>query len=390
MIVKRETQEEREQAYIAPYGIRAKDTRGRVHKEEECPYRTAFQRDRDRIIHSRAFRRLEYKTQVFAYYEGDHYRTRLTHTLEVAQIARSVAQYLGANEELTHAIALAHDLGHTPFGHAGEEALHTLMKDCGGFEHNAQSLRVVDLLEARYPDFPGLNLTYETRCGIIRHSTVYDQAPEHVAVEFMQTRQPSLEAQLVSLADEIAYNCHDIEDGLRSGFFDETDMSELDIWNKAVQVIRERYPHVDRDTLRYQCIRALIDMFIRDLVGSTEQRLTTNGYRSPDEIMNAEEATATPSTQMQEWKSHLNRFLHSRFYTHHKIMRMQYKAMRLLKDLFQEYVSRPSQLPPGVQKRISENEDPLERVVCDYIAGMTDRFALDEHRKLFLPYEYSS
>jgi dGTPase len=264
------------------------------------------------------------------------------------------------------------------------------MKDRGGFEHNAQSLRVVDLLEARYPDFPGLNLTFETRCGIIRHSTVYDQAPEHVAAEFLHNRQPSLEAQLVSLADEIAYNCHDIEDGLRSGFFDETDMSELDIWRKAVHVIRERYPNVDRDTLRYQCIRALIDMFIRDLVAATEERLARNDFRSPDDVMNAEEPTATPSPQMQEWKHHLNRFLHSRFYTHHKIMRMQYKAMRLLRDLFEEYVSRPSQLPPGVQKRISENQDPLERVVCDYIAGMTDRFALDEHRKLFLPYEYSS
>jgi dGTPase len=390
VIIKRETQEQRERAFAAPYAILAQDSSGRVHDEQECPYRTAFQRDRDRIIHSRAFRRLEYKTQVFAYYEGDHYRTRLTHTLEVAQIARSVAQYLGANEELTHAVALAHDLGHTPFGHAGEEALHLLMKSHGGFEHNAQSLRVVDVLEARYPDFPGLNLTFETRSGIIRHSTVYDHAPEHALEEFMGSRQPSLEAQLVSLADEIAYNCHDIEDGLRSGFFDELDLSGLDIWNNAAQIIRDKHPHVDRDTLRYQCIRALIDMFIRDLVNATEERLSANNFQSPSEIMDADLPVATFSPHMQTWKAQLNRFLHSRFYTHHKIMRMQYKAMRLLTDLFEEYVSRPSQLPPGVQKRIAENQASLERVVCDYIAGMTDRFALDEHRKLFLPYEYSS
>jgi dGTPase len=388
VIVKRSTQEERERAYLAPYAIRAQNSRGRVHQEEECPYRTAFQRDRDRIIHSRAFRRLEYKTQVFAYYEGDHYRTRLTHTLEVAQIARSIAQYLGANEELTHAVALAHDLGHTPFGHAGEEALHGLMRASGGFEHNSQSLRVVDVLEARYPDFRGLNLTFETRSGIIRHATVYDHAPEHVIKEFLDGAQPSLEAQLVSLADEIASNCHDIEDGLRSGFFDEHDLAELDIWQNAARLIKDRHPHLDRDTSRYQCIRLLIDSFIRDLVSSTEERLSEGDLQSPEQIIHATLPTATFSPAMQAWKEQLNRFLYTRFYTHHKILRMQYKAVRLLGDLFHEYLSHPSQMPPGVQKRIAEEDEPLERIVCDYIAGMTDRFALDEHRKLFLPYEY--
>lgn len=388
MIMKRATQESRERSFLAPYAMLSENSRGRVHPEEECPYRTSFQRDRDRIIHSKAFRRLEYKTQVFAYYEGDHYRTRLTHTLEVAQIARSVAQYLGANEDLTHAIALAHDLGHTPFGHAGEHTLHELMEDNGGFEHNSQSLRVVDVLEARYPEFPGLNLTYETRCGIIRHSTAYDRAPEEVVSEFLSESNPSLEAQIVNLADEIAYNCHDIEDGLRSGFFDESELSELELWNHVTRILREKYPALDRDTFHYQCVRLLIDMFIRDLVQATEERLESGDFQAPEQIMSADGPVAVFSPQMQRWKEHLNKFLHSRFYTHHKILRMQYKANRLLRDLFQEYVRRPSQLPPSVQKRISENLNPRERIVCDYIAGMTDRFALDEHRKVFLPYEY--
>jgi len=388
VIIQRATQEERERRFLAPYALLSEKSKGRVYSEEECPYRTSFQRDRDRIIHSKAFRRLEYKTQVFAYYEGDHYRTRLTHTLEVAQIARSVSQYLGANEDLTHAIALAHDLGHTPFGHAGEHSLHDLMRENGGFEHNSQSLRVVDVLEARYPEFSGLNLTYETRAGIIRHSTVYDQAPAHILKEFMVEPQPSLEAQIANLADEIAYNCHDIEDGLGSGFFDETDLSQLDLWKEVTRIIREKHPNLDRDTFRYQCIRLLIDTFIRDMVKETEVRLVDNHFTKPADIQNHETATAAFSPRMQQWKQELNHFLHTRFYTHHKILRMQYKADRLLKDLFREYVGRPSQLPPGVNRRITAGNDSPERIVCDYIAGMTDRFALDEHRKLFLPYEY--
>jgi dGTPase len=388
LILLRTTQEERERSYLAPYALLSQNSKGRVHPEEECEYRTAFQRDRDRIIHSKAFRRLEYKTQVFAYYEGDHYRTRLTHTLEVAQIARSVAQYLGANEDLTHAVALAHDLGHTPFGHAGEMSLHALMEDHGGFEHNCQSLRVVDHLEARYPDFPGLNLSHETRSGIIRHTTQYDRAPDEVISQFMADPQSSLETQIVNLADEIAYNCHDIEDGLRSGFFGENDLSQLDLWNEVTRVINERHPGLDRDTFLYQCIRVLIDTFIRDLVQQTEVVLSSVGFESPEQIANHDNMVAGFSSQVQKWKSELNEFLHSGFYTHHKIMRMQFKADRLLEDLFREYVRRPSQLPPSVQKRISEDKEPLERIVCDYIAGMTDRFALDEHRKLFLPYEY--
>jgi dGTPase len=388
VIVSRADQERKERTFLAPYALLSQDTKGRVYPEEECPYRTAFQRDRDRIIHSKAFRRLEYKTQVFAYYEGDHYRTRLTHTLEVAQIARSISQYLGANEDLTHAIALAHDLGHTPFGHAGECSLQGIMKEHGGFEHNSQSLRVVETLEARYPDFPGLNLCYETRSGIIRHSTVYDHAPEQVVKEFLNLPQPSLETQTVNYADEIAYSCHDIEDGLRSGYFDETDLAELDLWNEVTERIRTRYPKLDRDTFRYQSTRKLIDTFIRDVLNATETFLADRSFSSSEEIMEASEPAVRFTPRMSEWKKKLNKFLHSRFYTHHKILRMQYKANRLLSDLFHEYVKRPSQLPPGVQKRIARNEDPLERTVCDYIAGMTDRFALDEHRKLFLPYEY--
>ncbi len=388
MISTRSAQERRERAFFAPYALLSEKSRGRFHPEKECDYRTAFQRDRDRIIHSKAFRRLEYKTQVFAYYEGDHYRTRLTHTLEAAQIARSIAQYVGANEDLAHAVALAHDLGHTPFGHAGEQALHNLMADHGGFEHNSQSLRVVDVLEARYPDFPGLNLAYETRSGIIRHRTSYDHAPEAGIEEFLSTPQPSLETQIVNLSDEIAYNCHDIEDGLRSGFFNENDLADLKLWDQVSRLIRERHPNLDSDTFRYQCIRVLIDTLIRDLVTTTEEVLSTEGFTDPLAIMNHTTEAARFSPTVQAWKLELNEFLYTRFYTHHKILRMQFKALRLLTDLFTEYVTRPSQLPPGVQKRIAAAEASLERIVCDYIAGMTDRFALDEHRKLFLPYEY--
>lgn len=388
MIIDRNVQEKREREYLAPYAFLSENSVGRQWPEHECIYRTAFQRDRDRIIHSKAFRRLEYKTQVFAYYEGDHYRTRLTHTLEVAQIARSVAQYIGANEDLTHAIALAHDLGHTPFGHAGEKSLHHLMEGFGGFEHNRQSLRVVDLLETRYPDFPGLNLTFETRSGIIRHTTRYDQAPEETLSQFVTTPEPALEAQIVNIADEIAYSCHDIEDGLRSGFFTESDLAELDIWSEVKRLVTEQLRLLDEDTLRYQCIRFLIDLFIRDVLSRTEQLLTNLNVTTPAQIMAASENVVSFSDRMKNGKTQLDGFLYNKFYTHYKIMRMQYKADRLLSDLFREYVQRPFQLPPGVQRRINEAGESIERIVCDYIAGMTDRFALYEHRKLFLPYEY--
>ncbi len=388
MIVKRSVQEQRERSFLAPYASLSENSKGRVYDEYECPFRTAFQRDRDRIIHSKAFRRLEYKTQVFAYYEGDHYRTRLTHSLEVAQIARSIAQYLGANEDLTHAVALAHDLGHTPFGHAGEHALHELMKSHDGFEHNSQSLRIVDHLEARYPEFPGLNLTFETRAGIIRHCTVYDQAPEAILTVFLSDPQAGLEAQIVNYADEIAYNCHDIEDGLTSGFFDESDLQTLELWNEVTGVVSQRYPALDRNTFRYQAIRILIDTFIRDLLSSTEEELVSGNFQAALDISLAATPVVRFSPKMQQWKKDLNHFLYSHFYTHHRIMRMQFKANRLLTDLFREYVERPSQLPPGVKKSIDKEQDSIERIVCDYIAGMTDRFALNEHRKLFLPYEY--
>ncbi|MDD3471234.1 MAG: deoxyguanosinetriphosphate triphosphohydrolase [Syntrophaceae bacterium] len=388
MLISREIQEKREREFLASYACLAQKSLGRLRFEKECKFRTSFQRDRDRIIHSKAFRRLEYKTQVFAYYEGDHYRTRLTHTLEAAQIARSIAQYLGANEDLTHAIALAHDLGHTPFGHAGEQALHALMRDFGGFEHNRQSLRVVDSLETRYPDFPGLNLTFETRSGIIRHSTIYDNAPEEDLKDFSNTPQPSIETQIVNRADEIAYSCHDIEDGLRSGFFEETDLEELELWTFITSIVKEFCTLSDKDTFRYQCIRILIDRLIRDLVDRTNENLERTLVNSPEAVMNLEFALVNFSKKMLGWKKQLDEFLYAKFYTHHKLMRMQYKANRLLTDLFTEYVERPFQLPPGVQKRIKEGTEPRERIVCDYIAGMTDRFALNEHRKLFLPYEY--
>ncbi|MGC8658073.1 MAG: deoxyguanosinetriphosphate triphosphohydrolase, partial [Desulfomonilaceae bacterium] len=250
------------------------------------------------------------------------------------------------------------------------------------------SLRVVDLLETRYPDFPGLNLSFETRAGIIRHTTRYDRVSEDMFTEFMVTPNPTLEAQIVSIADEIAYSCHDIEDGLRSGFFTERDLAELRIWNEITGMVRERLKQWDESTFLYQCIRFLIDFLIRDVLGRTEQLLTLIRAEKPEQIMTAQEVVVSFSDEMQEWKTQLDGFLYNKFYTHYKIMRMQYKADRLLTDLFREYVRRPFQLPPGIQRRIETGDESIERIVCDYIAGMTDRFALNEHRKLFLPYEY--
>jgi dGTPase len=262
------------------------------------------------------------------------------------------------------------------------------MRDFGGFEHNRQSLRVVDLLETRYPDFPGLNLTFETRSGIIRHSTAYDHAPEEDIKSLSESPQPSIETQIVNRADEIAYSCHDIEDGLRSGFFEESDLEELEIWKYITSAVKEFCDWTDRDTFRYQCIRILIDKLIRDLVDQTDENIRGHSLMSPEDAMALEFIVVNFSRKMLAWKKQLDEFLYQKFYTHHKLMRMQYKANRLLTDLFTEYVERPFQLPPGIQKRINEGSESRERIVCDYIAGMTDRFALYEHRKLFLPYEY--
>jgi len=376
MLLSRQRLEEIEDAILAPYAMRSRHTRGRVHQEDEHPYRTAFQRDRDRILHTTAFRRLEYKTQVFVTYEGDYYRTRLTHTLESAQIGRTIARALGANEDLVEAITLAHDLGHPPFGHSGEEALQELMKDHGGFEHNSQSLRIVDVLEERYPGFRGLNLTWEVREGIIKHVTSYDKAD---ASAFEPECNPTLEAQIVSAADEIAYTNHDLDDGLRSGMITPHDLKGIALWEEA----RADIPDPIDDMARHRIIRRLIGWHVTDLLEETERRLQTHRIASVEDVRHCPQILVGFSPQMQAKREELRHFLYARLYRHYRVVRMAEKARRIITDLFKAYLAMPEQLPPWVQERA--DGQPLHRVLCDYVAGMTDRYATEEYRKLFDP-----
>ncbi len=382
MILWREEREAWEAASLAPYAMCSRDSRGREYPEEEHPYRTAFQRDRDRILHTTAFRRLEYKTQVFVVYEGDYYRTRLTHTLEVAQIGRTIARALGANEDLVEAISLAHDLGHTPFGHAGEETLHELMAGHGGFDHNQQSLRIVEVLEQRYPDFPGLNLTWEVREGILKHESEYDRGK---ATRYEPELRATLEGQIVSAADELAYNAHDMDDGLRAGILDPHAVAELPLWQ---EVLRRTGLPPDKplnDMARHRAIRTLIGLEVTALLEETERRLQEVNPHSVEDIRSLPENIVGFSTEMEEHNRALKDFLYQNLYRHYRVMRMAAKASRFIRELFTAYIEQPTQLPPEVQARIPE--EGLYRVVCDYIAGMTDRYALDEYRKLFEPYE---
>ncbi len=381
MILWREKLEEIEAERLAPYAMKSRESRGRAYPEEEHPYRSAFQRDRDRILHTTAFRRLEYKTQVFITYEGDYYRTRLTHTLEVAQIGRTIARALRANEDLVEAIALAHDLGHTPFGHSGEEALHELMADHGGFEHNRQSLRIVEKLEARYPDFPGLNLTWETREGISKHRTEYDVGP---CLGYEPEKRSTLEGQIVNAADEIAYNTHDLDDGLRAGLLMPEMLSGITLWEEALSSLGIKAEKLT-EMNRHQLIRRLIDMEVTDLIQETSRRLEESGVRSVEELRSLPYDVVGFSAEMERANRELKDFLLNNLYRHYRVIRMQAKAKRFIKELFHAYVEEPAQLPAHIQRRL-EGED-LHRVVCDYIAGMTDRFALEEYQKLFEPFE---
>lgn len=377
--IERERQEER---LLAPYAMKSENSRGRAYPEEEHDYRSAFQRDRDRIIHSTAFRRLEYKTQVFVNHEGDYYRTRLTHTIEVSQIARSIARSLRLNEDLTEAIALAHDLGHTPFGHSGEEALRQLMEDKGAFEHNCQGLRVVEQLERRNPRFKGLNLSWEVREGIIKHTTSYD----HSSIsEFEPDRFPTLEAQTVNLADEIAYNNHDLDDGLTAEMISEETLEEVSLWNETYQEIKKKFPHSDLERRKYQTIKVLINLQVTDLITETEKRLEQAQVKSVEEVREASSFLVSFSPQMSRKNEELKQFLLEHLYHHYRVVRMTEKARRFIRELFKIYLDHPRQLPPDTQEKLKE-ESPA-RVVCDYIAGMTDRFALNEYNKLFQPYE---
>ena len=372
-----------EDKLLVPYATKSYNTKGRAYKEQEHPYRSVYQRDRDRIIHCAAFRRLEYKTQVFVNHEGDYYRTRLTHTLEVSQIARTIAVALRLNADLVEAIALAHDLGHTPFGHAGEEALNELMSECGGFNHNMQGLRVVDILEERYLDFPGLNLTWEVREGIAKHSSAFDKAvaPEQLAPEEM----PTLEAQIVDIADEIAYDNHDLDDGLTSGLLKESQLQKLAIWDNIYAHISQKYAKIEDEKQKYLIIRSLIDLQVTDLIKETEARIDKIKPKSSLELKELKEKVVLFSQEMSGLRKPLREFLMEKLYHHFRVIRMSNKAKRFIQELFQVYAERPEQLPDKIQSRIPK--DGVKRVVCDYIAGMTDRYALDEYKKLFDPYE---
>jgi dGTPase len=343
-----------------------------------------FQRDRDRIIHCTAFRRLEYKTQVFVNHEGDYYRTRLTHTVEAAQVTRTLARILGLNEDLAETIALAHDLGHTPFGHAGERTLHRLMEPYGGFEHNAQSLRIVDLLEERYPAFRGLNLSWEVREGIVKHSTRYDR-PQ--VVEFGREFAPCLEAQIVDFADEVAYTAHDVDDGLQSQMIDPEEIQTVAIWADAWADATRRAPGASLRVLRYQAVRTLIDWMVTDLAETLSNRLDQEGIRSMSGVRAVKPRLVEFSATMEPRHRQMKAFLSDRLYHHHRVNRMTQKADRIMSQLFEVYMHEPTQLPPHVTRRAREEGETMPRVIADYIAGMTDRFALKEYKKLFDPDE---
>ncbi len=390
----RKEYEDFEEKYLAPYAMTSRHSEGREHPEEEHPYRTAFQRDRDRVIHSNAFRRLEYKTQVFVFHEGDHYRTRLTHSIEGAQIARTIARALRLNEELAEAVILAHDLGHTPFGHSGQDVMNRLMKDFGGFEHNRQSLRIVTLLERRYPNFPGLNLSYEVREGIAKHATPYD-TPQ---VKFTKKGQPTLEAQIVDLADEIAYCTHDLDDGLKSHLITLDQLKTIDLWQENYEPIRKTSSASDEINMR-QTVKAVLNHLVTDLVQTTGENIASSGVKTLDDVRAAKQKCVRLSAKIDKANKQLKAFLFQNLYKHFRVERMAAKAEKILEDLFHAYMKNPKILPPTVWElegadgrslESSEASGParaeqIARVICDYIAGMTDRYALEEHARLFDP-----
>jgi dGTPase len=370
---------------LAGYASSSATSMGRCHKEKDHPYRSMYQRDRERIIHTTAFRRLEYKTQVFVNHEGDYYRTRLTHTIEVAQIARTIARALSLNEDLVEAMALAHDLGHTPFGHSGEEILNELMKDYGGFDHNIQSLRVVDLLERRYADFTGLNLTYEVREGIVRHSTSYDNPPR--VKEFTPLGLPTMEAQVVDLADEIAYYSHDIDDGIRSRILSQEALKGIEIWKTINTMnIKTGDCFTDDEQKRYQLVKSIINILVTDLVDNTSSRIKQFNIVSVEGVRKNPERIVNFSDHINKQRIELREFLYENFYRHYRVMRMANKAKMFIEKLFNLYFTEPKLLP-GLYSEKAADESCRRVIICDYIAGMTDRYALDEYKKLFQPYE---
>jgi dGTPase len=381
-----------EEARLAPFASRSRKTRGRRYPATEHAYRSAYQRDRDKIIYTPAFRRLQYKTQVFVNFEGDHYRTRLTHTIEASQIGRTIARAVGANEDLVEAIILAHDLGHAPFGHASEEALNDLMtqpavlrllggsNDPGGFEHNLQSLRIVDTLEGHSPEHPGLNLTWEVREGICKHR--YTPGFPQLS-EFQETPQVGIEAQIANIADEISYDCHDVDDGLRAGLLDVDELSDNRLWKDALATTRETSGLTEPVDIRYQAVKTLIDKLVTDVIDATLASVEVNRIESPDDIRACLGRVADFGPDIRPHAASLKTFLYTHLYYNYQVVRMKEKARRLIGEIFNTYLEQSQQLPPHVRQRIGLDGLTLPRAICDYIAGMTDRYALEEHRKLF-------
>jgi dGTPase len=377
-VITREALEEREEQTCAPCAVRGRLSRGRRHAEASHPYRTEFQRDRDRIVHSTAFRRLEYKTQVFVYHEGDHYRNRLTHSLEVAVLGRTLARMLQLNEDLVESIALAHDLGHPPFGHSGELVLNDLMREHGGFEHNRQSLRVVEVIEHRYPSFRGLNLSWETREGIAKHVTEYDSPDDD---DYGPARFPSLEAQVVCLADEIAYTNHDLDDGLSSRLISLRTLKEVPFWEENYREAESLLPGESFRLICSATIRRLINLLVEDAGRTTSKRLGEMGIASPDDAREAASLVVGLSEEVTRLFQGLKDYLHENLYRHYKVRLMAVKAERILTRLFALYVSDQTLLP--CRLRVYLEGDTPERLICDYLAGMTDRYAIREYRKMF-------
>ncbi|MGZ6347150.1 MAG: deoxyguanosinetriphosphate triphosphohydrolase, partial [Anaerolineales bacterium] len=381
MYFDRQKLEELEDKTLAPYGMRSKDSKGRAYLDDEPDYRTSFQRDRDRIIHTTAFRRLEYKTQVFIISEGDYFRTRLTHTLEVTQVGRTIARALGGNEDLVEAICLAHDLGHSPFGHSGEVALARLMKDYGGFDHNRQSLRIVTELEQRYPEFPGLNLTWEVREGMVKHESEYDISD---ARDYDPNLRGNLETQITNIADELAYTNHDLDDGLRSGLISPPMLDGIALWEILRETFKWHGPILE-DLERHRMIRHLLGLMVTDIIEATDNRLKDTGVKSPLDIQKLKTNVIGYSEEMQRRNRELKDFLYNNMYSHYRVIRMAVKAERVISDLFNAYKSEPAILPDNVKGLVDKRG--LERTICDYVAGMTDRYAIEEHQKLFNPME---
>ncbi len=375
--------EDQENRALAPYALKSMQSRGTEYPDADPEYRTIFQRDRDRVIHTTAFRRLEYKTQVFVNFEGDYYRTRLTHTLEVTQIGRSLARALGANEDLVEVICLAHDLGHPPFGHAGESALNECMAEHGGFEHNKQSYRIVTELERRYPNWPGLNLSYEAREGIVKHETEYDNS-DASGFGFDPNLRASLEAQIANISDEMAYNAHDLDDGLRSGLLVPEQLAEVEWWQYLSNEVGYKNGTL-AELMRHRLIRRMIGLQLYDVINSTADAIDATGVQSPQDVQHLTQNLVRHSERFATMNRQFKTFLYENLYRHFRVVRMSRKARRFLQDLFLAYIEEPAQLPPSVREKFDERGQ--HRAVTDYIAGMTDRYALQEWERLFVPFE---